>query len=156
MDRAEGPRGRVARRLWAVGLLAATFVAGSVSGYALADLRARSASPRSLDDGGGLRLRVRDGFPPSFEQLGLSGEQRTAVLAILARARPRTDAALDEVLPRLRAVTDSVDAEIRAVLRPEQRDRLSAIRGAREPLLLLKRSAPGGGPLRVDTVVPRR
>lgn len=156
MNEAEGARGRVARRAWAAGLLAATFVAGAVAGYSVAGPWGRSSADSPRDDSREVRFRMRDRLPPAFEQLALTPEQRTAVLEILARARPKTDAALQEVIPRLRALTDSVDAEIRAVLRPEQRERLSTIRGAHEPVLLLKRAAPGGGPPRVDTLVPER
>lgn len=156
MDGTDGTRGRGGRRAWAAGLLAATFVAGAIAGYSVAGLRERSSAAPFRDDSGEVRFRVREGLPPAFEQLGLTVEQRAAVLEILARARPKTDTALQEMIPRLRALTDSVDAEIRAVLRPEQRERLSTIRGAREPVLLLKRAAPGGGAPRVDTLVPER
>ena len=59
---------------------------------------------------------------------------------------------------RLSVIADSVDAELRAILSPEQRARLDAMRSDRRMMLKRKIVTPGG--TRVDTIVdssaPRR
>jgi hypothetical protein len=58
-----------------------------------------------------------------------------------------------EVAERLQIVSDSVDAELRAVLTPEQRARLDSQR--RAPMFMIKRKMPGSATT-VDTVFPGR
>ena len=152
--------GRDVRRAGAAALLAMTFLAGGVGGFALGAWRTREATGAARPTGDPVTrppsdpvVRIHDELPASFDALALSAEQRATITDILARARPKTDAALRDLIPRLRAITDSVDAQIRAVLRPAQREQLSRIRGAHAPVLLLKRPTPGGGPPRVDTVM---
>jgi Spy/CpxP family protein refolding chaperone len=141
------------RRFRAAALLLATFAAGGIAGYALAGFRAPSAPVAGQST---VRVQLKEGLPAAFESLGLTADQRREITAILARARPRTDSTLREVIPRLRVLTDSVDAEIRVILQPEQREKLSKIRGAGEPLLVLKRAPGNGAPMRVDTLTPGR
>ena len=145
-ERAQSLRGRAAA------LLLATFAAGAITGYSVAYGRQR-ATPESAH--GSIRVMLADSLPPAFQQLRLTAEQRIKVIEILARARPKTDSALRAVLPRLRALTDSVDADIRAILRPDQRAVLSTMRGASQPVLLLKRGSTGEQPARIDTLAPR-
>ena len=103
--------------LLVVGSFAAMFAAGAFAGVAWE--RARTTEPkfRILVDGGQARME-------GFEELGVTDAQRQRVDDVFRRAQPRTDAVLKEMLPRLRAVTDSVNAEVQAVLTPEQRRRL--------------------------------
>lgn len=74
-------------------------------------------------------MRVDGGRAPveAFDALGLTDEQRRRIEQIFVRSQPRTDAVLRQTLPRLRAVTDSINAEIQAVLTPEQRRRLGRL-----------------------------
>jgi hypothetical protein len=60
-----------------------------------------------------------------------------------------------DVADRLRGLSDSVDAELRAILTPQQRARLDSLRGERK--LMLKRKTIGaGGATVVDTVFSQR
>lgn len=144
---------RLHRGVRAAALLLVTFLAGTVAGFAPTYFR-REAALGGVASPYDMRLRVGNDLPPAFEELGLTPTQRSALVQILVRARPRTDAVLADVLPRLRAITDSVDTAMRAVLRPEQRERLSHLRGTRGPMLLLRRPSPGGGAPHVDTIAP--
>jgi Spy/CpxP family protein refolding chaperone len=107
-------------RLLVLGTFAALFAAGAFAGVAWE--RARTAQPK-------LRIQVDRGDAriESFEELGLTDAQRRRIEQVFARAQPRTDAVLREMLPRLRAVTDSVNAEVQAVLTPEQRRKLGRL-----------------------------
>jgi hypothetical protein len=145
--RPQSPRPR--RRARAAALLLGTFIAGAVAGLAPSFLAVPALGTTLGSDG--VRLRLSTDLPPAFEELQLTPAQRTAVVQILASARPRTDAVLADVLPQLRAITDSVDAAIRAVLRPDQRERLTRIRGAHGPVLVIRRPTSGGAS-RVDTI----
>ena len=104
-----------------LGSFAALFAAGVVAGVAWE--RTRDAESQSF------RIRVDHGRATveAFDELGLTDGQRRRIEQIFARAQPRTDAVLKEMLPRLRAATDSINAEIQAVLTPEQRRRLGRI-----------------------------
>ena len=113
------PRGWGARLL-VLATFAALFAAGVAAGVAWERTR-----------GGGqfFRVWVEDGSAQveAFEGLGLTDEQRGRIEQIFVRAQPRTDAVLGEMMPRLRGVTDSINAEIQAVLTPEQRRRLGRV-----------------------------
>lgn len=147
------PHVRSHRATRAAGLLLVTFLAGAAAGYAPGYFRREPPGQVAAPDG--MRLRVGSDLPPSFDALGLTPAQRSALVLILADARPRMDAVLADVLPRLRAITDSVEVAMRAVLRPDQRERLSRLRGVHGPVLLIKRPTPGGGAPHVDTIVGR-
>lgn len=149
MESPNGQRG-TRGRFRAAALLVITFLAGLAAGYTVAGMRA--PAPWG-GERGRIRIMLPDSLPPAFEQLELTIVQRQQVLGILARARPTTDSILRGVIPRLRALTDSVDGEIRAVLRPEQRERLLTLRRATEPMLLLKTAPTAQSPARVDTIV---
>ena len=114
------PRGWGARLL-VLGTFAALFAAGVAAGVAWERTRGGEKE--------GFRIHVDGGRPrvEAFEGLGLTDEQRRAIEQIFVRAQPRTDAVLRETLPRLRGVTDSINAEIQAVLTPEQRRRLGRL-----------------------------
>ena len=134
----------------AAALLATIFIAGSASGYMTASRVSAGevvVQPATVS----IRAQLHQGLPAAFDSLDLTTEQRQDVLEILARARPKTEAALHELIPRLRALTDSVDAEIRTVLRPEQRARLATLRVPTQPSIVVKRGSPGRS-TRVDTL----
>jgi Spy/CpxP family protein refolding chaperone len=113
------PRGWAARLL-VLGTFAALFAAGVAAGVAWERARGEETGFRIRVEGG--RARVE-----AFDELGLTDDQRRRIEQIFADAQPRTDAVLHETLPRLRAVTDSINAEIQAVLTPEQRRRLGRL-----------------------------
>lgn len=113
------PRGWPARLL-ALGVFAALFAAGAAAGVAWERTRAEQPMFRVHVNGGDARIEA-------LEELGLTDEQRRRIEQVFERAQPRTDAALRETLPRLRAVTDSINAEVQAVLTPEQRRRLGRV-----------------------------
>jgi Spy/CpxP family protein refolding chaperone len=117
------PRGWRARLL-VLGSFALMFAAGAFAGVAWE--RARDAQPmfRVMVDGGRTRIDALD-------ELGLTDAQRQQIDGVFRRAQPRTDAVMKEMLPRLRAVTDSVNAELQAVLTPEQRRRLGRVQPRR-------------------------
>ena len=109
------PRGWAARLL-VLGTFAALFAAGV-------------AWERSRGEETGFRIHVKGSRArvEAFEELGLTDAQKGAIEQIFVRAQPRTDAVLRDALPRLRAVTDSINAEIQAVLTPEQRRQLGRV-----------------------------
>ena len=109
-------------RLIVLSTFAAVFAAGAAAGVAWQ--RSRADEPL-------FRVRVEKGRVEAFDQLGLSADQRRRIERIFLDAQPRTDAVLRDALPRLRAVTDSVNAEIHAVLTPEQSQRLGRLEARR-------------------------
>ena len=96
-----------------------------------------------------MRTRVIREMSSVLDDLGLSPEQRRRAEAILAASAPRSEEAMRAAAGRLRLVADSVDAELRAILTPEQQRRLDLLR--REPVFMIKQKTPGGGTT-VDTV----
>jgi Spy/CpxP family protein refolding chaperone len=107
-------------RLLALGVFAALFAAGAAAGIAWERTRAHEPMFRVRVDRSQARVEAFDG-------LGLTDDQRRRIEQIFTRAQPRTDAVLRETLPRLRAVTDSINAEVQAVLTPEQRRKLGRV-----------------------------
>jgi hypothetical protein len=123
-----------------ISLLTLAFIAGASAGVA----GDRLLTPR-------LQLRASLGdMSAVFDRLQLSPEQRRHADSIVARSTPRSQAIMIEVAERLRAVADSVDAELRAILTPEQRVRLDSLR--RGSRMLLKRRVVTPGGTRVDTL----
>jgi Spy/CpxP family protein refolding chaperone len=122
-------------------ILALVFFAGALAGI----VGDRLLSPR-------IRLRAAtDDMSQVFDRIGLTGEQRTRAEAIAARSAPRSRAIMLDAVERLRVVADSVDAELRAILTPEQRLRLDSL--AREPRIMLKRRVMTPGGTTVDTLL---
>jgi Spy/CpxP family protein refolding chaperone len=121
-------------------LLLLAFLGGGAAGVVAArTLRPRPAIRASLD------------MAAVLDELHLTQEQRRQADAILERSAPRSSAVMMELAERLRAVADSVDLELRAILTPEQRERLDAMRADRRIMLKRKVVAPSG--TRVDTIM---
>ncbi len=122
-------------RLRAIGLLAAMFIAGALTGAGLT----RALEPRHL------------GPPPHppgmalYGQLGLDREQEARARAIFEAHRPELDAVLRDALPRARAVQETVDREMRAILTPEQARRLEELKAAMPPPPGMPGMGPGPG-----------
>jgi hypothetical protein len=122
-------------------LMALAFVAGAGAGVAGDRLLAPPVTVRvTLDDMSGM-----------LDRLALTPAQRSEAERIVSRTMPRSHAIMVDVSERLRAVSDSVDAELRAILSPEQLLRLDSLR--REPRFLLKRRTVTPGGVTVDTLL---
>jgi Spy/CpxP family protein refolding chaperone len=103
-------------RLLGVALLAATFVAGALSGAAIERVLGADEPEvvRPGNDEGARRSYVID-------QIEMTDEQRSAIDGILERRSERMRMVWQEVEPRMDAVTDSARMDIMGVLSPEQR-----------------------------------
>jgi Spy/CpxP family protein refolding chaperone len=122
--------------LWTAVVLLAVFLAGGVTGAGLV-WATRPRDPRPA----GPRPRI-DGLPGPLAELGLTPEQVAKARAVVESHRAELQAAVEESFPRVRAVQDRVDAELRALLTPEQAARFDEMRRRRPPL-----RGPGfGGP----------
>ena len=106
-------------RILGVGLLAATFIAGALSGAALD--RVLNAEETGGSDRGGDRDDRRRAY--IIDRVEMSDDQRSAIDAILEERSERMRAVWREVEPRMDAITDSARFEIMQVLTPEQRAR---------------------------------
>ena len=128
-------------RVLVLSLVALAFAAGAFAGV----VGDRLLAPR-------VRIGATVGdMSGVLDRLALTSAQRAQAEAIVARTAPRSRAVMLELAERLRLVADSVDAELRAILTPEQRLRLDSLR--REPRLLLKRKVSTGGGEAVDTLI---
>ena len=88
------------------------------------------------------------GALPPFpsQELGLTPAQQAQVQEVLARNKPRMDQLLEEMVPRVRALADDVEAQLVAILTPEQRERYRAYKGGRPPPLPSWAQPPGTPP----------
>jgi hypothetical protein len=116
--------------LWTALVLVAVFLAGGVTGAGLV-WTARPHDPRPA----GPRPRL-EGLPGPIAELGLTPDQAARARAIFESHRAELQAAIEESFPRVRAVQDRVDAELRALLTPEQAARFDELRKRRPPLRL--------------------
>ena len=123
-----------------ISLLALAFVTGASAGV---------AGDRLLAPQTRLRITTTD-MSRVFDRLGLTGRQRVQAESIAARSAPRSHAIMLETAERLRAVADSVDAELRAILTPEQQRMLDSLRAGSR--ITLKRKVVGPSGTRVDTL----
>ena len=113
-------------------LLVAVFALGGLLGVTGA--RLLEAQGQAQERGQRAEGRRQNLLPPHYRQLDLTEEQRSETRAIMERYRPSVDAIMAEMGPRFRAVMDSAHDEISAVLTPEQRERLDAMREEMEGL----------------------
>lgn len=111
-------------RLVGLSLLAGMLAAGLLAGVALDRAFAHRAPGSGRDACEGRRTHM-------FERLDLTSAQRERVDAILERRRGSMEAIWRETGPRMRALVDSTEAEIRQVLRPEQRERFDQLKEER-------------------------
>jgi Spy/CpxP family protein refolding chaperone len=109
------------RRAQAIGaaLLCLAFAAGVLSGVAWT---------RTRRDGVNVQVRMTTELPSELRALDLTPAQTDTLRAIFAAGQRQSLRVLRELEPRMRAEMDSVNAEIRAVLTPEQRARFDARR----------------------------
>ncbi len=141
-------------RMQGVTLLLVAFVVGVLAGIAgdrvVTSRPPDRPGPHGGPGPGGGPPRERR-LPPPLEDMNLSAAQRAAAESLIALARPRNRAIMDEVIPRLRVVSDSLQLQVRALLTPEQQARFdAAVRERRGGPLLLMPMGPGphgeGGP----------
>jgi Spy/CpxP family protein refolding chaperone len=133
-------------RLIGAALLLAAFVAGAAVGFAFDRVVRREPQ---------LKTFVVADMSRVLDRLELTTQQRAQADSILLRRAPTTERMMLDVADRLRGLSDSVDAELRAILTPQQRVRLDSLRGERK--LMLKRKTIGaGGATVVDTVFSQR
>lgn len=111
-----GPNLRL--RLIGVGLLAATFIAGGIAGFAtwdaVADEVPSAASGRDPDEECAPK-------PDPYAGLGLEAEQRSEIDAVIAIGRASIDAFWDEHGDELSTIRDTTRQRINAVLTADQR-----------------------------------
>ena len=129
-----------------VALLAAVFVAG-VAGGVIGD---RLLARRPV-----LRAEIHSDMSHVLDRLDLTSRQRAQADSIVNRQAPRSEAVMMDMAERLGAVADSVDADLRAILTPNQQARLDSLR-AEGPQLMLKRKRITPSGTTVDTVRFRR
>jgi Spy/CpxP family protein refolding chaperone len=136
-------RSATPKRLYAaVALLTLlAFIAGAAAGV----VGNRLLAPRIQ-----IRTTIGD-MGPVLDRLRLTPEQRRQADSIVSRSEPRAREVLVELGARLQMVADSVDAELRAVLTPEQRLRLDSLRSDSRLLLKRKTMTPKGES--VDTLL---
>jgi len=83
---------------------------------------------------GGPPSHPHHGRPPQLiDELNLTPEQDRQVRAIYDKHNPALEAILHENFPRIRAIQDQVEREIRAILTPEQQERLDRAKSRRRP-----------------------
>lgn len=127
-------------------LLLAAFVAGVAVGLAVE--RVMRPEPH-------VRAAFGADMPRVLDRLELTVDQRARAEAIIERRAPRTEAMMLELADRLHAVSDSLDAELRAILTPQQRARLDSLRSDRTIMFKRKVVGPDGKSV-TDTLLPRR
>ncbi len=107
-------------------ILAGVFVAGGAAGAGLTVLlrgaRHHDAPPP--------RPHL---LPPPLRELQLTPDQERHARDVAERYRGEMEAAVQEAFPKVRAVQERMDAELRALLTPEQAARFDELRARRPP-----------------------
>lgn len=140
------------RRGVAIGLAALLFLIGGAGGVAF-DRLVLGARPAGADDGRGHRRGPPDAdqiLERYRERLGIDDAQARAIRPVLVKRIRETSAVLERVDPELDAIRRAGDDEVRALLRPDQRPRLDALRAEFE-----KRRAEMRNRLRGDPPPPQ-
>ena len=109
-------------KLLAALALALMFAGGFVAGFAVHRAMAPPPGRHIPAFAGALMIRHLD------RRLDLTDEQRRKIEEILARRHERMAGMYDDVQPRLRAELIATNAEIEAVLTPEQRREFQTLR----------------------------
>jgi Spy/CpxP family protein refolding chaperone len=137
------PADPAARRLhlWTALILLGVFLSGAAAGAGLAHFLRPPPRPAGPPGRGGM-------LPPPLVELGLSPEQAEKARAIFERHRPELEAAIQDSFPRVRAIQERAEAEVRALLTPEQAARFDAVRARRPPFPGMGHGMgpPGPGP----------
>lgn len=135
-----GPNLRL--RLIGVGLLAATFVAGGIAGFAawdaVSDEVQATVSTRDAD-------RPCAPKPDPYDGLGLTAEQRTEIDAVVTTGKASIDAFWDEHGDELSAIRDTIRRRIDEVLTADQRAEMELRREKRHRHRDCERGGGKGG-----------
>ena len=108
-------------KAWAVGLLAAVFVAGAALGGAAQAWAGRSGG--SCNRSGGTAAVVKD----LTRELALTATQQDSVRAVFDRHRSEMEAVWKRVHPQFDSLRQVMRTEISAQLTPMQRDKYRAL-----------------------------
>ena len=111
-------------RMFGAALLIAVFAAGAMSGIAYSRIKPPGVNVN-------VKMISRAELPRELRDLNPTKAQEDSLKAILRAGQQRTMRVLNEFEPRLRVAVDSMDAEIHAVLTPEQRAKFDAMRKRR-------------------------
>ena len=132
--------------LVAAGALVLTFVAGLALGWSVGRHDAGPGRARQGDDDAARMARGREAFE---RRIGITPVQRTQIDSIFGARRGQIDAFWRGPGQALRAILDSTQADVRAVLTPEQRVKYDAHRREEDARRAKRRGrfgGPGGGP----------
>ncbi len=145
------------RHMAAAALLISVFVAGGAAGFAFE--RVVGDHPGRMDGRHPLRRPPFDegrrpdggfGGPRDVagnlaERLELTEEQRARIVEIMERRQAESAAFFEDIRPRLQAQLDSANAEIRAILTPEQVERFDRYLDEGRSLFSRRFGPPPGG-----------
>ena len=138
-----GPSHQRPASLLSAFLLAAVFTAGALSGAALLD-RSYAAAPTDAE--------VPSAETGYLTSLDLSSEQRTAIDRILTAHQPVADSIVRSSIERLRDLMNAADAEVRAVLSPQQILAYEELLAERPRIRAVRRTVGPDGITTVDTI----
>ena len=117
------PRGLTRLKIWLVVL--GVFILGCVTGASLDSLyRLRASSDERHERGG--RRGKGNRFEEMKRDLNLTDQQASAIQGIIEQSREKYRALRSETSPRFDAVRKEAQAQIRALLNPEQQQRFDA------------------------------
>lgn len=122
--------GSARSRLIAFAVMAVTFLAGGMAGFAMHNLLAAEEAQPAEAQPRPDRNERRD-RRWIFDDLNLTAEQRAQVDSIFAQNRREMDAFWDEHGPTMKAIVDSTRAAVDRVLTPEQRAQMQEFRERR-------------------------
>ena len=111
-------------RMFGAVILVSVFAAGAMSGIAYSRIRPPGVNVN-------VKMVSRAELPRELRDLDPTKAQEDSLQAILRAGQQRTMRVLNDFEPRLRQAVDSMDAEIHAVLTPEQRVKFDATRKRR-------------------------
>lgn len=130
-------------RLLSAVLLLIVFLAGSLTGAAALD---RAPETR-------VSQRISVGSGPGLAALDLSAGQQASVDAIVAQHQPAADAIIQSAMQELLTIVEQMDAEVRAVLSPDQIERLDSLTSQGTRIRAVRRTlGPEGEVLDADTI----
>lgn len=105
-------------------LLLAVFTAGAMSGVAYTRMKRPGVNVN-------VRMVATDKLPRELQQLNPTPAQADSLRKVLHDGQLRTIRVLNDFEPRLRQAMDTLDAEIHAILTPDQRVKFDATRKQR-------------------------
>jgi Spy/CpxP family protein refolding chaperone len=123
------PRGLTRLKIWLV--VVGVFVLGCVTGASLDSLyRLRASGDPRMEHKG--RRDKGNRFEEMKRDLNLNDQQASAIQSIIEQSREKYRALRKETSPRFDAVRAEAQAQIRALLNPEQQQRFDAEIAKRE------------------------